>query len=88
MRPSSSEASENALVTQLSRHRAPVCGVEFNALTPNHLASGADKGCIWDIAKLVEALLVFLLSSRCKSTKAMCWMFHKHLLSHPICAGA
>ncbi|KAE9454808.1 hypothetical protein C3L33_13324, partial [Rhododendron williamsianum] len=50
-----SEASENALVTQFSRHRAPVCGVEFNALTPNHFASGADKGCIWDIAKLAEA---------------------------------
>ncbi|KAG5545950.1 hypothetical protein RHGRI_018195 [Rhododendron griersonianum] len=58
----SSKASENALVTQLSRHRAPVCGMEFNALTPNHLASGADKGCIWDIAKLAEAILIFLLS--------------------------
>ncbi|XP_058197427.1 protein transport protein SEC31 homolog B-like isoform X1 [Rhododendron vialii] len=51
-----SEASENALVTQLSRHRGPVRGLEFNALTPNHLASGADEGeiCIWDIAKPSE----------------------------------
>ncbi|KAH7848764.1 hypothetical protein Vadar_007432 [Vaccinium darrowii] len=51
-----SEASENALVTQLSRHRGPVRGLEFNALTPNHLASGADEGeiCIWDIAKPAE----------------------------------
>ncbi|KAI8552325.1 hypothetical protein RHMOL_Rhmol06G0257900 [Rhododendron molle] len=28
-----SEASENALVTQLSRHRVPVCGAEFNGVS-------------------------------------------------------
>ncbi|THG04865.1 hypothetical protein TEA_010106 [Camellia sinensis var. sinensis] len=51
-----SEASENALVSQLSRHRGPVRGLEFNALSPNHLASGADEGdiCIWDIANPAE----------------------------------
>ncbi|XP_047315605.1 protein transport protein SEC31 homolog B-like [Impatiens glandulifera] len=49
----SSEASESALVSQLSRHRGPVRGLEFNSLSPNHLASGADEGeiCIWDITK-------------------------------------
>ncbi|KAL7239141.1 hypothetical protein ACSBR2_005108 [Camellia fascicularis] len=51
-----SEASENALVSQLLRHRGPVRGLEFNALSPNHLASGADEGdiCIWDIANPAE----------------------------------
>ncbi|PSS24436.1 Protein transport protein SEC31 B like [Actinidia chinensis var. chinensis] len=51
-----SEASENALLSQLSRHRGPVRGLEFNALSPNHLASGADEGeiCIWDIANPAE----------------------------------
>ncbi|GMP61017.1 hypothetical protein CsSME_00023647 [Camellia sinensis var. sinensis] len=51
-----SEASENALVSQLLRHRGPVRGLEFNALSPNHLASGADEGdiCIWDIASPAE----------------------------------
>ncbi|XP_052192454.1 LOW QUALITY PROTEIN: protein transport protein SEC31 homolog B-like [Diospyros lotus] len=50
------EANENALVSQLSRHRGPVRGLEFNALSPNHLASGADEGeiCIWDMAKPTE----------------------------------
>ncbi|KAL7204560.1 hypothetical protein ACSBR2_017602 [Camellia fascicularis] len=49
-------ASENALVSQLSRHKGPVRGLEFNALSPNHLASGADEGeiCIWDIANPTE----------------------------------
>ncbi|XP_047342560.1 protein transport protein SEC31 homolog B-like [Impatiens glandulifera] len=48
-----SEASEDALVSQLSRHKGPVRGLEFNGLSPNHLASGADEGeiCIWDITK-------------------------------------
>ncbi|XP_052211325.1 protein transport protein SEC31 homolog B-like [Diospyros lotus] len=48
-----SEASESALVTQLSKHKGPVRGLEFNALLPNHLATGADEGeiYIWDIAK-------------------------------------
>ncbi|XP_057513112.1 LOW QUALITY PROTEIN: protein transport protein SEC31 homolog B-like [Actinidia eriantha] len=51
-----SEASENALLSQLSRHRGPVRGLEFNSLSPNHLASGADEGeiCIWDIANPAE----------------------------------
>ncbi|CAL5339835.1 unnamed protein product [Camellia sinensis] len=51
-----SKASENALVSQLLRHRGPVRGLEFNALSPNHLASGADEGdiCIWDIASPAE----------------------------------
>ncbi|XP_047340406.1 protein transport protein SEC31 homolog B-like [Impatiens glandulifera] len=51
-----SEASESALVSQLLRHKGPVRGLEFNSLTPNHLASGADDGeiCIWDITKPVE----------------------------------
>ncbi|MBA0652539.1 hypothetical protein Goklo_019794 [Gossypium klotzschianum] len=47
-----SEASEQALVGHLSRHRGPVRGLEFNAIAPNLLASGADDGeiCIWDLA--------------------------------------
>ncbi|XAR54410.1 hypothetical protein NMG60_11029523 [Bertholletia excelsa] len=51
-----SEAREHALVSQLSKHRGPVRGLEFNGLSPNHLASGADEGeiCIWDIAKPAE----------------------------------
>lgn len=33
-----------------------VHGLEFNAFTPNLLASGADDGeiCIWDISNLAE----------------------------------
>ncbi|XP_058225841.1 protein transport protein SEC31 homolog B-like isoform X2 [Rhododendron vialii] len=51
-----SEATETALLSQLSKHRGPVRGLEFNALMPNHLASGADEGeiCIWDIAHPAE----------------------------------
>ncbi|XP_016449557.2 protein transport protein SEC31 homolog B-like isoform X2 [Nicotiana tabacum] len=51
-----SEAIESALVGNLSRHRGPVRGLEFNGFTPNLLASGADEGeiCIWDIAKPSE----------------------------------
>ncbi|PSS26483.1 Protein transport protein SEC31 B like [Actinidia chinensis var. chinensis] len=51
-----SGTSENSLVSQLSRHRGPVRGLEFNGLSPNHLASGADEGeiCIWDIANPAE----------------------------------
>ncbi|GLT51506.1 hypothetical protein SLA2020_249120 [Shorea laevis] len=47
-----SESSENAFVGHLSRHRGPVRGLEFNIITPNLLASGADDGevCIWDLA--------------------------------------
>ncbi|VFQ59373.1 unnamed protein product [Cuscuta campestris] len=45
-------ASENAFVSRLSKHSGPVHGLEFNAFTPNLLASGADEGeiCIWDIS--------------------------------------
>ncbi|ESQ43725.1 hypothetical protein EUTSA_v10005758mg [Eutrema salsugineum] len=48
-----SQSSENALVGHLSVHKGPVRGLEFNAITPNLLASGADDGeiCIWDLAK-------------------------------------
>ncbi|KAJ8565513.1 hypothetical protein K7X08_008089 [Anisodus acutangulus] len=51
-----SEATESALVGNLSRHRGPVRGLEFNGFTPNLLVSGADEGeiCIWDIAKPSE----------------------------------
>lgn len=47
-----SEASANPVVGQLSRHKGPVRGLEFNSITPNLLASGADDGeiCIWDLA--------------------------------------
>ncbi|KAL0379847.1 UNVERIFIED_CONTAM: protein transport protein SEC31B, partial [Sesamum angustifolium] len=51
-----SETSEKAFVGNLSRHRGPVRGLEFNSLTPNLLASGADEGdiCIWDVSKPLE----------------------------------
>ncbi|XP_031267395.1 protein transport protein SEC31 homolog B [Pistacia vera] len=43
----------NPLVGHLSRHKGPVRGLEFNAIAPNLLASGADDGeiCIWDLAE-------------------------------------
>ncbi|XP_023523553.1 protein transport protein SEC31 homolog B-like [Cucurbita pepo subsp. pepo] len=46
------EAGETPLVGHLSRHKGPVRGLEFNTITPNLLASGADDGeiCIWDLA--------------------------------------
>ncbi|KAG9135383.1 hypothetical protein Leryth_007152 [Lithospermum erythrorhizon] len=48
------EGSERAFVGNLSRHKGPVRGLEFNA--NNLLGSGADEGeiCIWDIAKPTE----------------------------------
>ncbi|CAH2062951.1 unnamed protein product [Thlaspi arvense] len=51
-----SQPSENALVGHLSVHKGPVRGLEFNTITPNLLASGADDGeiCIWDLAKPSE----------------------------------
>ncbi|KFK35498.1 hypothetical protein AALP_AA5G292600 [Arabis alpina] len=51
-----SQSSENALVGHLTVHKGPVRGLEFNAITPNLLASGADDGeiCIWDLAKPSE----------------------------------
>ncbi|KAJ6895058.1 hypothetical protein NC651_021514 [Populus alba x Populus x berolinensis] len=52
----SSEPSESALVSHLSRHKGPVRGLEFNSINPNLLASGADDGeiCIWDVAAPAE----------------------------------
>ncbi|KAL1197597.1 transport protein SEC31-like protein B [Cardamine amara subsp. amara] len=51
-----SQSSDNAVVGHLSVHKGPVRGLEFNAITPNLLASGADDGeiCIWDLAKPSE----------------------------------
>ncbi|PIN23651.1 Vesicle coat complex COPII, subunit SEC31 [Handroanthus impetiginosus] len=51
-----SDTSENAFITNLSRHRGPVRGLEFNSISPNLLASGADEGdiCIWDVSKPSE----------------------------------
>ncbi|KAL2461198.1 Protein transport protein SEC31B [Abeliophyllum distichum] len=50
------ETSEIAFVGHLSRDKGPVRGLEFNSLSPNLLASGADEGevCIWDVAKPSE----------------------------------
>ncbi|OWM78412.1 hypothetical protein CDL15_Pgr016136 [Punica granatum] len=47
---------EKALVGHLSRHKGPVRGLEFNSITPNLLASGAEDGeiCIWDLAAPAE----------------------------------
>ncbi|KAH0912648.1 hypothetical protein HID58_035969 [Brassica napus] len=54
--PLSLIGSQSALVGHLSIHKGPVRGLEFNALAPNLLASGADDGeiCIWDLAKPSE----------------------------------
>ncbi|KAM7512358.1 hypothetical protein LguiB_011233 [Lonicera macranthoides] len=51
-----SNAIEGALIQQLSRHKGPVRGLEFNPLSLNLLASGAEEGelCIWDISKPTE----------------------------------
>ncbi|CAN8280575.1 unnamed protein product [Cochlearia groenlandica] len=51
-----SQPNENALVAHLSVHKGPVRGLEFNAITPNLLASGADDGetYIWDLTKPSE----------------------------------
>ncbi|KAL3622566.1 hypothetical protein CASFOL_033977 [Castilleja foliolosa] len=51
-----SDTSENAFVTNLSRHKGPVRGLEFNALSPIFIASGADDGevCIWDVTNPSE----------------------------------
>ncbi|XP_010552746.1 PREDICTED: protein transport protein SEC31 homolog B-like isoform X2 [Tarenaya hassleriana] len=51
-----SQSGESVLVGHLSVHKGPVRGLEFNGLTPNLLASGADDGeiCIWDLAKPSE----------------------------------
>ncbi|KAK9683033.1 hypothetical protein RND81_10G113900 [Saponaria officinalis] len=51
-----SEPNSNPVVGQLSRHKGPVRGLEFNTIAPNLLASGADDGeiCIWDLASPKE----------------------------------
>ncbi|KAK7312111.1 hypothetical protein VNO77_35711 [Canavalia gladiata] len=51
-----SESSESSLVGHLVRHKGPVRGLEFNAIAPNLLASGAEDGeiCIWDLANPSE----------------------------------
>ncbi|KAL0349373.1 UNVERIFIED_CONTAM: protein transport protein SEC31B [Sesamum angustifolium] len=51
-----SDTSESAFVVSLSRNRGPVRALEFNSLSPNLLASGADEGdiCIWDVSKPSE----------------------------------
>ncbi|GFP84273.1 protein transport protein sec31 homolog b [Phtheirospermum japonicum] len=51
-----SDTTGNAFLRNLSRHRGPVRGLEFNSITPNLLASGADEGdiCIWDISNPSE----------------------------------
>lgn len=50
------EAGVSASVGHLTRHKGPVLGLEFNAIAPNLLASGADDGeiCIWDLANPAE----------------------------------
>ncbi|KAL6495733.1 Protein transport protein Sec31B [Orobanche gracilis] len=54
-----SETIENAFIASLSRHKGPVRGLEFNSLSPQLLASGADEGeiCIWDVSKPSEPSL-------------------------------
>ncbi|KAL2329314.1 hypothetical protein Fmac_022741 [Flemingia macrophylla] len=54
--PSYSESNESSLVGHLVRHKGPVRGLEFNAIAPNLLASGAEDGeiCIWDLANPSE----------------------------------
>ncbi|KAL5760376.1 hypothetical protein ACOSQ2_019214 [Xanthoceras sorbifolium] len=47
----SSATGGDPLVKRLSLHKGPVRGLEFNAITPHFLGSGADDGeiCIWDL---------------------------------------
>ncbi|XP_010279523.1 PREDICTED: protein transport protein SEC31 homolog B-like [Nelumbo nucifera] len=49
---------EGALVSRLNKHTGSVLGLEFNSITPNLLASGADGGeiSIWDLTKPVEPI--------------------------------
>ncbi|KAI4382981.1 hypothetical protein MLD38_008868 [Melastoma candidum] len=51
-----SGGGEKDTIGHLSRHKGPVRGLEFNAIAPNLLASGADEGeiCIWDLATPTE----------------------------------
>nr|VDD62579.1 unnamed protein product [Brassica oleracea] len=67
----SSQSGVNALVGHLSVHKGPVRGLEFNAITPNLLASGADDGeiCIWDLTKPSEPSHFPLLKGSGSSTQ-------------------
>ncbi|KAH7667118.1 protein transport protein SEC31 protein [Dioscorea alata] len=49
-------SQDSAFVVKLEKHTGPVRGLEFSAISPNLLASGADEGelCIWDMAKPPE----------------------------------
>ncbi|EPS66280.1 hypothetical protein M569_08497 [Genlisea aurea] len=51
-----SGTSESALVKNLSTHKGPVHGLEFNSLSPSILASGSDDGdvLIWDLSNPSE----------------------------------
>ncbi|CAH2036931.1 unnamed protein product [Thlaspi arvense] len=51
-----SEHNESAHVRHLSKHKGPVRALEFNVISINQLASGADDGtvCIWDLANPSE----------------------------------
>ncbi|KAL2982866.1 hypothetical protein AAZX31_12G010300 [Glycine max] len=51
-----SESNQSSLVGHLVRHKGPVRGLEFNAIAPNLLASGAEDGeiCIWDLVNPSE----------------------------------
>ncbi|ONK67816.1 uncharacterized protein A4U43_C05F4080 [Asparagus officinalis] len=60
-----SEDQDASFVVRLQKHTGPVRGLEFSALSPNLLASGADEGelCIWDLAKPPEPNLFRSLKS-------------------------
>ncbi|KAJ0256748.1 WD40 repeat-containing protein [Hirschfeldia incana] len=67
----SPQSGVNALVGHLSVHKGPVRGLEFNSITPNLLASGADDGeiCIWDLTKPAEPSHFPLLKGTGSSTQ-------------------
>ncbi|KAJ0977981.1 hypothetical protein J5N97_013455 [Dioscorea zingiberensis] len=52
----SENTQDNAFLVKLEKHTGPVRGLEFNPISPNLLASGADEGelCIWDLVKPPE----------------------------------
>ncbi|KAK4841237.1 hypothetical protein QYF36_001217 [Acer negundo] len=51
IRSSATATGGDPLVKRLQLHKGPVRGLEFNAITPHFLGSGADDGeiCIWDL---------------------------------------
>ncbi|XP_072975140.1 protein transport protein SEC31 homolog B-like isoform X2 [Typha angustifolia] len=67
----SSQDQESAFVARLEKHTGPVRGLEFSALSPNLLASGADEGelCIWDLANPPEPNLFPSLKSAGSSSQ-------------------